>query len=51
MAGLLQLVLATIGDDGKSYEGIGIAPHIYSKNLKADVLAGVDKTLELAINY
>jgi len=37
------------GSDGKSYEGIGIAPHIYSKNLKADVLAGVDKTLEKAI--
>jgi C-terminal processing protease CtpA/Prc len=38
------------GSDGKSYEGIGIAPHIYSKNQKADVLAGKDKTLELAIN-
>jgi len=39
------------GSDGKSYEGIGITPHVYSKNLKADVLAGVDKTLEMAINY
>ena len=38
------------GSDGKSYEGIGIAPHIYSKNQKADVLAGKDKTLELVIN-
>jgi len=39
------------GSDGKSYEGIGIAPHIYNKNLKADVLAGIDKTLEMAIDY
>ena len=39
------------GSDGKSYEGIGIAPHIYSKNLKADVLAGIDKTLEMAIGF
>ncbi len=39
------------GSDGKSYEGIGIAPHIYSKNEKADVLEGVDKTLEMAISY
>jgi len=38
------------GSDGKSYEGIGIAPHIYSKNLKADVLAGMDKTLEEAMS-
>ncbi len=38
------------GSDGKSYEGIGIAPHIYSKNQKADVLEGKDKTLEMAIN-
>ncbi len=36
--------------NGKSYEGIGIAPQIYSKNLKADVLSGIDKTLELAID-
>jgi len=47
------LITVSVGDyrgsDGKSYEGIGIAPHIYSKNLKADVLSGVDKTLELAI--
>lgn len=39
------------GSDGKSYEGLGITPHVYSKNLKADVLAGVDKTLELAMGY
>jgi hypothetical protein len=36
----------TSDPDGKSYKGIRIAPHIYSKNLKADVLTGVDKTLE-----
>ncbi|REG83411.1 S41 family peptidase [Algoriphagus antarcticus] len=39
------------GADGKSYEGIGIAPHIYSINQKAEVLKGVDKTLEMAIGY
>ena len=48
------LITISVGDyrgsDGKSYEGIGIAPHIYSKNLKADVLSGVDKTLIMAIN-
>ena len=48
------LITISVGDyrgsDGKSYEGIGIAPHIYSKNLKADLLAGVDKTLIMAIN-
>ena len=36
------------GSDGKSYEGIGITPKIISTNQKADVLKGVDKTLELA---
>ena len=49
------LITVGVGDyrgaDGKSYEGIGIAPNVYSKNLKADVVAGVDKTLEMAINY
>ncbi len=37
------------GSDGKSYEGFGIAPEIHSVNKKADVLQGVDKTLEQAI--
>jgi len=37
------------GSDGKSYEGIGITPKIHSVNEKADVLKGVDKTLEEAI--
>jgi len=37
--------------DGKSSKGIRIAPHIYSKNLKAEVLAEVDKTLEMAIDF
>ena len=36
------------GSDGKSYEGIGITPKIISTNQKADVLRGVDKTLESA---
>lgn len=48
------LVTISVGDyrgpDGKSYEGIGIAPDIYSKNLKADVLEGKDKTLQMAID-
>ena len=48
------LVTISVGDyrgpDGNSYEGIGIAPDIYSKNLKADVLEGKDKTLEMAID-
>jgi len=37
------------GSDGKSYEGIGITPKIISENKKADVLHGVDRTLELAL--
>ncbi|MEO6286793.1 MAG: S41 family peptidase [Dyadobacter sp.] len=37
------------GSDGKSYEGIGITPKIVSLNQKSDVLRGVDKTLESAI--
>jgi len=36
--------MITSDPDRKSYKGIGIASHFYSKNLKADVLAGVDKT-------
>lgn len=38
------------GSDGKSYEGLGIAPDIYSINKKSDLLQGIDKTLERAIN-
>ena len=37
------------GSDSKSYEGVGIAPEIVSKNQKPDVLKGIDKTLELAL--
>ena len=37
------------GSDGKSYEGIGIRPKIISENKKVDVLNGVDKTLEMAL--
>ncbi|HEY8400395.1 MAG TPA: S41 family peptidase, partial [Cytophagaceae bacterium] len=36
--------------DGKSYEGIGIAPDIYQKNILSEVLAGQDRVLEKAIN-
>jgi carboxyl-terminal processing protease len=39
------------GSDGKSYEGIGIAPDVYSRNEKNDVLNGVDATLEKAIKF
>lgn len=35
--------------DGKSYEGIGLAPDIYVKNKLSDILAGKDETLETAI--
>lgn len=36
--------------DGKSYEGIGLAPDVYSKNTLPDITAGVDKTLQRAID-
>lgn len=35
--------------DGQSYEGVGLAPDISFKNTLADVQAGLDKTLERAI--
>ncbi|GAA0879484.1 S41 family peptidase [Algoriphagus jejuensis] len=35
--------------DGKSYEGIGLAPEIYSKNTMTGIDAGIDQTLEKAI--
>ncbi|QMU28635.1 S41 family peptidase [Adhaeribacter radiodurans] len=35
--------------DGKSYEGIGIAPDILVENKKAEVLAGKDAVLEKAL--
>lgn len=36
--------------DGKSYEGIGLAPDIYIKNLISEIEHGQDKTLEYAID-
>ena len=36
--------------DGKSYEGIGLAPEIYSKNLLSDMEDGIDQTLQNAID-
>jgi carboxyl-terminal processing protease len=36
--------------DGKSYEGIGLAPDIFIKNTPEDIIAGSDKVLELAID-
>ena len=36
--------------DGKSYEGIGLAPDIYIKNLISEIEQGQDKTLEYAID-
>lgn len=36
--------------DGQSYEGIGLPPDIYSKNTSNEVNAGIDKTLETAID-
>lgn len=36
--------------DGKTYEGIGLPPEIYSKNTMAGVNAGIDETLQRAID-
>jgi len=36
--------------DGTSYEGIGLAPDIYSKNLLSEITNGNDKTLQKAID-
>lgn len=36
--------------DGQSYEGIGLAPTIYSINRLSDVNAGIDQTLQMAID-
>lgn len=35
--------------DGISYEGIGIAPDVYSKNVITEITDGIDKTLQLSI--
>ena len=37
--------------DGRSLEGIGNTPDIYSKNTIADIEAGNDKVLEEALEY
>ena len=36
--------------DGQSFEGIGLAPDVYIKNLTSEVNQGVDKTLQDAID-
>lgn len=36
---------------GESLEGIGIAPDFYIRNEEADILNGIDKVLEYAIDY
>jgi len=36
--------------DGKSYEGIGLAPDIYSKNTILQINSGIDMTLQKAID-
>lgn len=36
--------------DGNSYEGIGLAPDIYVKNQYEEVSAGIDRTLQMAID-
>jgi C-terminal processing protease CtpA/Prc len=36
--------------DGKSYEGIGLAPDIFSKNSMSEINDGVDMTLQKAID-
>lgn len=35
--------------DGKTYEGIGLAPDVYFKNKLEDVVQGKDETLEMAV--
>jgi carboxyl-terminal processing protease len=37
--------------DGKSYEGIGLAPDVYIKNTLSEISSGIDKTLETAVEY
>jgi len=36
--------------DGKTFEGVGIPPEIYVKNTLSEMAAGVDKTLERALD-
>lgn len=36
--------------DGKSYEGIGLAPDVYIKNTPEDISVGIDNTLQNAID-
>jgi carboxyl-terminal processing protease len=36
--------------DGKSYEGVGLAPDVIIKNSLSEINAGVDKTLQAAID-
>lgn len=36
--------------DGQTYEGIGLAPDVYSKNEMEDIYLGIDNTLQTAIN-
>lgn len=40
----------TLFADDKTYEGIGMPPNIYFKNLQSDVNMGLDKTLQRAID-
>lgn len=35
--------------DGKSYEGIGLAPDVFIKNTLSEINTGTDKTLETAV--
>lgn len=36
--------------DGKSYEGIRLPPDIYHKNALTEINAGIDRTLQTAID-
>lgn len=36
--------------DGKSYEGIGLIPDVYSKNTLPQITSGIDETLQLAVD-
>lgn len=36
--------------DGKTYEGVGLAPDFYIKNTSSEITSGIDKTLQYSID-
>jgi hypothetical protein len=37
--------------DGKTYEGIGLAPDVFIKNTTDQISAGIDQVLQHAIDH